>query len=402
MSERIAPRSRRETRAAVLEGLLRSNGLFRQEIAAESRLTEASVSRILADLRSAGIIAETKIPAPYVGGPTALVTLSKDIAVLGIELSNDRLSFGLGDLTGGLDYIERQPVTPGMGQDEFERLFTAALRDLAVWAAERGRRIRQAALSLPGLLPGLAAGGAANAILPWDMARLRDFVVRALDEVPVALTNSVIAQAAFHRYRALDAYPALGDHLFVFVGHGVAGVVVNEGAPFDTFRPFELGHMVIERGGAPCRCGHRGCLEAYTSLKAVSGVVGVPEGEILRRGDPFLGQIAASPGQRAALRDRLRLLGVGLGNALNLAWLPAVVVCGWPSLMAPEDRDEILAGIGESLLGGAAPGRPRIEFLPPVIGNDPRAALAYAAHAFARAGGPEAGADLAAPASLSP
>lgn len=402
MFERSAPRSRLETRAAVLEELLKSNGLFRQEIATGSRLTEASVSRILSNLRSLRIVDETRTAAPYAGGPTGLVTLSKNISVLGIELSNDRLSVGIGDLAGSTDYVERQPAGPGITQDSFERLFLRAMEAVGTWAAENGRGIRQAALSMPGLMPGLAVGeGETNAILPWDMTRLRAFVTDALGEVPLALTNSVIAQAAFHRYRAPHGYPAVGDHLLVFVGNGVAGVVVNPERPFDTFSPFELGHTIIERGGAVCRCGHRGCLEAYTSLKAVSGVLGLPADDTLRHGDKFMDQIAVSDDQRVRLRDMMRLLGVGVGNALNLAWLPSVVICGWPALMAQEDRAEIVKGMSESLLGGVKPERPQIEYVAPVIGNDPRAALAYAAHAFARAGGTDLEFSLRAGASLS-
>lgn len=388
MSERLAPRSRTETRAAVIEGLLREKRLFRQEIASETRLTEASVSRILTELRGAGIIAEERVSAPYVGGPTARITLSKDISIIGIELANSRLSVGLGNLDGDLDYVERQPVPHGLDQDGFERLFAASMAELSRWMGGRGRAVRQAAVSIPGLTP-LRTGAEGNPILPWNMARLRDFLAHAVGDVPLAMTNAVIAQAAFHRYRTNAAYPPAGDHLFLFVGHGVAGVIVDEGAPVDTFRPFELGHMVVERGGAACRCGHRGCLEAYTSLPSISAVLGLPEDEILRRGDLFLHSIPLGPDQRAELRQRLRLLGLGLGNALNLARLPAVVICGWPSLLSPEDRAEIATGIDESLFGGLGANGPKVHFIPPAIGNDPRAALAFAAHAFARSGGQE-------------
>lgn len=399
MTARIPPRSRTETRAAVLEAMLRNKSLFRQDIAVLSRLSEASVSRILAELRSAGIITENRISAPYAGGPTGIIALRKDVGILGVELSNDRLSLGFGDLAGGLDYVERLPVNPRMDQASFERLFSASLRELAIWADSRGRDVRQAAMSLPGLMPAPGArGGEVNAILPWDMRRLRAFMAEALGPVPLAMTNSVIAQAAYLRYRQAQSYPPVGDHLFVFVGNGVAGVVVNEGATVDTFQPFELGHMIIDRGGAPCRCGHRGCLEAYTSLRAVAELVGVPPDEIISRGDPFLATTPLDPDRRAALADRLRLLGVGIGNALNLAWLPSVVVCGWPALMPAEDRAAILDGVGESLLCGGGEDGLRIEFVAPTIGNDPRAALAFASHAFARSGGTQAPCALAVPA----
>ncbi|MGO4833701.1 hypothetical protein AB4144_15655, partial [Rhizobiaceae sp. 2RAB30] len=81
---------------------MRTHGAFRPIIARETNLTEASVSRIVSELRSENLIDEKRQPAPHAGGPTSLVTLSNDIVALGIELSNNRLSFGVGSIGGTL------------------------------------------------------------------------------------------------------------------------------------------------------------------------------------------------------------------------------------------------------------------------------------------------------------
>jgi len=388
MLARFTPRSRRETRATVLENLLRSGGAFRPTIARETNLTEASVSRILTELRNENLIQETRQSAPYPGGPTALVTLSNNIALAGIELSNSRLSFGIGDPSGALNYVERLPASPHLDQGEFERLFAESVRTMQDWSAHRGTVIRQAALSIPGY--GRAAG---NPIYPWDMDRLRNFLADTLDGVPVALTNSVIAQAAFHRYSNTTKYPVSGDHLFLFVGHGVAGVIVDESAPVDAFSAVEIGHMVIERDGLPCRCGHKGCVEAYTSLRAIAKIIGVADSAVLSRGDSFIETLVLDQGVHDTLRERLFMLGLGLGNALNLHPLSSVVISGWPSLMPEEDRKAITEGLNESLLGGFDESRLALSFIAPSIGNDPRAALYYAAYCFVRGGGLDAKAD---------
>ncbi|KAB0264917.1 ROK family protein [Microvirga brassicacearum] len=382
MSGRFTPRSRRETRATVLESLLRTGGAFRPSIARETNLTGASISRILTELRKENIIQETRRPAPYVGGPTALVTLSKDVAVAGIELSNSRLSFGVGDLDGTLDYVERMPASSQLSQDEFEILFRQSAANMRDWTRGRDVTIRQAAVSIPGY-----GRGTGNPIFAWDMARLTAFLEETLHGIPVSVTNSVVAQAAFHRYSISTAYPVADDHLFLFVGHGVAGVIVDETAPIDAFMAFELGHMVIQREGLPCRCGHKGCVEAYTSLRAISKILGIADSEILRRGDAFIEMLNLDGAMRAALRERLFLLGLGLGNALNLHPLSSVVVSGWPSLMPEADRRSILDGLNESLLGGYDENRLHLSFIAPSIGNDPRAALYYAAYCFVRGGG---------------
>jgi predicted NBD/HSP70 family sugar kinase len=381
MSGRFVPRSRRETRASVLESLLRSKGAFRTGIARDSNLTEASVSRILNELRKENIVEEKRQQTSNAGAPTAFVTLSKDIAVLGIELSNSRLSFGVGDLKGTLDYVERVPASPQLSQQEFERLFAEGTANVGEWISARGIALRQAAMSIPGF--GREGG---NPIYPWDMNRLAQSLGAALPGVPLTFTNSVIAQAAFHRYSHPAGYGISGDHLFLFAGHGVAGVIVNDAAPVDAFSAFEIGHMVIERDGLPCRCGHKGCLEAYTSLRAISPIIGLSDADILTKGDRFMEALSVDPAAREALRERQFLLGLALGNALNLHSVPKVVVSGWPSLMPEVDRAAIADGLNQSLLGGYSPERLELSFIEPLIGNDPKAALHYAAYCFVRGG----------------
>lgn len=366
----------------MLESLLRWKAAYRTDIARESNLTEASVSRILNELRKEDIVEETRQPTSGAGAPTALVTLRKDIAVLGVELSNSRLSFGMGDLGGTLDYVDRMPASPQLSQADFEQLFATSMAALREWIAARGMEPRHVAMSIPGY--GRESG---NPIYPWNMDRLKSFLRTELPEVPLTFTNSVIAQAAFHRYSHPTGYSITGDHLFLFVGHGVAGVVVNDAAPVDAFQAFEIGHMVIERDGLPCRCGHKGCVEAYTSLRAISPIIGMSDADILTKGDHFMEALDMDPAARQKLHERQFLLGLALGNALNLHPVPQVVVSGWPSLMPQSDRAAIVEGLGQSLLGGFSPDRLTLSFIEPSIGNDPKAALRYAAYCFVRAGG---------------
>src|SRR4051812_50068794 len=96
------PRSRRQTRAAILTHLLRAGGSFRPPLAKAVRLSEASLSRILFDLKAEGLIEEVRRPAPYVGGPTGLVSLDGAGGVAAFELTTQRLTVGTGDLSGAL------------------------------------------------------------------------------------------------------------------------------------------------------------------------------------------------------------------------------------------------------------------------------------------------------------
>src|SRR3954467_1251885 len=104
------PRSRRQTRAAILTHLLQSGGSFRPPLAKAVRLSEASLSRILYDLKAEGLIEEVRRPAPYVGGPAGLVSFDGAISLAALELTGQWLGVGVGGMSGEMHYSERVPL----------------------------------------------------------------------------------------------------------------------------------------------------------------------------------------------------------------------------------------------------------------------------------------------------
>src|SRR5215467_6939157 len=145
------PRSRRQTRAAILTHLLQSGGSFRPPLAKAVRLSEASLSRILFDLKAEGLIEEVRRPAPYFGGPTALVSLDGSVALGALELAGQRLSVGVGSMSGELRYTEQLtlPKTPTV--ETVGRVFHEALRLLRDWTRRRRVELSQIGVSIPGL-----------------------------------------------------------------------------------------------------------------------------------------------------------------------------------------------------------------------------------------------------------
>jgi predicted NBD/HSP70 family sugar kinase len=195
-----------------------------------------------------------------------------------------------------------------------------------------------------------------------------------------------VAHATFHRCRTED-YPFTGAHLFVFVGQGVAGAWMDDPIEADALQPVELGHMVFGKEGPRCRCGHQGCVEAYTSLPALAELLGVSAPDLLHPGSAWVNAIPISSRVREELRSRLFRLGLAIGNTLNVKPCPGVVISGWPSLLDEDDRKAVIEGIDASLLGGRELAQVSLAFLPPSNGNDPKAALAFSAYCLACRGG---------------
>lgn len=380
MSEQ--PRSRRQTRAAILGHLLQSGGTFRPPLAKAVRLSEASLSRILFDLKAEGLIEEVRRPAPYFGGPSALVSLDGSVALAAFELTARRWSVGVGTLSGELHFAERVPFPKKPTVASVGRAFRDALELLQDWTRSHRVRLSQIGVSVPGLGRLSELG---NPIIPCDVELVRDMLGEAFSDVPTEITNSVVAHTTFHRSRTED-YPFTGAHLFVFVGQGIAGTWVDGPVEADALQPVELGHMVFGDGGPRCRCGHHGCVEAYTSLPALGELIGVPEAE-LQDGAGWVNTVSIPARVRQELRRRLFRLGLAIGNTLNVKPCPGVAISGWPSLLAEEDRKAVVDGIDASLLGGRKHAQVSIAFVPPSTGNDPNAALAFAAWCLACRGG---------------
>src|SRR5260370_1578639 len=311
MSEQ--PRSRRQPRAAILGHLLQWGGMFRPPLAKVVRLAAVSLSRILFDLKAEGLIEEMRRPAPYVGGPTGLVSLDNAVALAAIELTAQRLSVGVGGLSGELHYTERLPLPRAPTLESVGRLFHDALQLLQDWTRRRRVQLSQIGVSVPGLgrLSELD-----NPIIPCDIRLVRGMLGEMFTGVPGEFTNSVVAPATFHRCRP-EGYQFTGPHLFVFVGEGVAGPWMDDPIEADALLPVELGHMVFGDGGPPCRCGHPGCGEAFTSPLALAGLLGVPEPELLQLGDAWVNTISISSRVRQELRRRLFPLGVATCSTLN-------------------------------------------------------------------------------------
>jgi glucokinase len=100
-----------------------------------------------------------------------------------------------------------------------------------------------------------------------DSFPLAEHVSSALGP-PVTVGNDVdVAVRAEVRLGSARPYrSALG----VWWGTGVGGAVVIEGELWQgRGAAGEIGHMVVERGGARCPCGRRGCIEAYAGRAAM-------------------------------------------------------------------------------------------------------------------------------------
>ena len=160
---------------------------------------------------------------------------------------------------------------------------------------------------------------------------------------PVRVANDVdVATNAEFKLGAGQPYDSI---LGVFWGTGVGGGLILDGKRW-TGRGAagEIGHIVVERGGARCPCGRRGCMEAYAGRGAMEAKArhehdnGVKTDlfKIMKKRDKD--RLSSSVWDHALrqndalaeeLIDRaLKALGAGVASAVNLLDPDAVIIGG--------------------------------------------------------------------------
>lgn len=86
--------------------------------------------------------------------------------------------------------------------------------------------------------------------------------------VPIYLRND--AKCAAIAEKARGSLKKCDDCIFVTLGTGIGGAVFLGGNLLKPrkYEGFEIGHMVIQKGGIQCNCGRKGCFEKYASMQA--------------------------------------------------------------------------------------------------------------------------------------
>lgn len=264
---------RRLNRGLVL-GALRSHGpQSRTALASLTGLSHASITAIMQDLLAQGIVEEQPGERPDArvrGRPATLVGFNRPAAYAALfELDVTKARVSLVDYAGVLvDRFETEIVPQTFAQTPPLDFLLSRLAVLMQRNAGAASALRRIAISVQGILDRTSSG------LKWspiahlaDRPFADDLAERTGLPVTVHKRGRLLAEGA----RWVD--PNLRDTSVatVFVGSTVAmGVSFQDRSPGrEESSGTEFGHMNHIPNGALCRCGMRGCIEAYAADYAV-------------------------------------------------------------------------------------------------------------------------------------
>ncbi|MGB3284558.1 ROK family protein [Mycolicibacter algericus] len=182
--------------------------------------------------------------------------------VLALDVGGTKIAAGLVETDGALTYTAVRPTRGDQGAEVVWAVVAELLDDVL---ARAGGRVRAVGIGSAGPVD-VNAGTVSPINIPgWRGFGLRDRVAAAVPGVPVTLGGDGVCMAlGEHRHGAGRGTRSM---LGMVVSTGVGGGLVLDGAPFHgrTGNAGHVGHVVVDPGGQPCRCGGRGCVETVSS-----------------------------------------------------------------------------------------------------------------------------------------
>jgi predicted NBD/HSP70 family sugar kinase len=319
---------RTASRFEVLRGVYAAGSITRQALAAGGSLSFATVSNVVAELLDAGVLVETAYEASAGGRPRARLAVNAARGRLaGVAVSETHVRVEVFDLAFRPVGQDLRPLSHAeVDTDEL----VAAIVGVVQAAGSGEPEVLGAGVSLPGYVwgrsgatplfdgIGSAGGGALGSRLARELG------------LPVVADNPLKAAAIAELW--LGAGLGARTLVTVTLGSGVGAGVALRGALLRgvTDSAGEWGHTTLVLDGEQCRCGTRGCVEAYVGAPAILRRWGRPGADeltgiaaladALRTGDP---------GARSTIDEVGRYLGAGLANLVNIFNPDTMVLGGW-------------------------------------------------------------------------
>jgi predicted NBD/HSP70 family sugar kinase len=322
----------------VLRAIYDSGAISRADLARLTRLTRTTVSAVVHELIEQGLVEEVGHRPAAVGRTPKLLSVVDDARhIVAVSVTSAGLHGAVVNLRGAIVRRAHLALPADDGGGVLGALFPL-LDDLI---ASAGSSMLGIGISTPGLID-TTSGVVRSAVnFDWRNLPLRGLVQERY-AIPVYIANDSHAMALAEYM--FGQGPHTNNLIVIEVGQGIGAGIILDGRLFygDGYGAGEIGHVVVEAGGPPCKCGNAGCLEAMANVPAIVGrsralaerTPGSPLGRLVANGDAITldGVLDAfrcgDPAVLMAIAEAGCYLGIAVANLVAILNVQRIIITG--------------------------------------------------------------------------
>jgi predicted NBD/HSP70 family sugar kinase len=326
---------RRHNRSVLLSSLYLGEPQSRQDLGRASGLSQGTVSNVVGELIDEGLVVEAGLVDSDGGRPRTLLRVNPGYThVVGVDVGETGVRVEVFDLAMRPLATVSHPL-PSARPDPAAVVAQVldGLHEVLRQAAVPESEVLGVGVGVFGTVEQGAEVTVHAQTIGWESVPL-ERMLRAGTSLPIYVDNGAktLGQAELW----FGAGRGVQHAVITLVGSGVGAAVISNGAISRgaTSSAGEWGHTCLVFDGRSCRCGSRGCLEAYVGAEAI-----LDRWKAARGGRPVPGpdeesSIAAliadgGPVATRVLAETAGYLGAGLANLVNLFNPERIVLAGW-------------------------------------------------------------------------
>jgi predicted NBD/HSP70 family sugar kinase len=321
---------RRQNQLGIMLALRRHGNLSRTELSAVTGLSASTVTVITNNLIEWGVLESEQLSEQTTqrrGRPQVRLLPNANYAsVAVILLALNQVTADIYDYAGGLTASKTINIkTKSMSGKELIEATVSTLRSLIDEQDSEIGPLARIAVGVEGIVDGAGRLFLSSPVIDVQDIALSEALEREF-MAPSELANECNMIAEALRWRAPERYGQNFAAVLMTVGIGM-GLYLN-GKLFSGIASsaVEFGHLCYKPDGALCRCGRRGCIEAYAGQHSiVRAAMGADTGKMLAEDPPpevmmALAEIARrhEGPEREAFREAGRAIGTGLSNLFSM------------------------------------------------------------------------------------
>ncbi|MFS0881083.1 ROK family protein [Metabacillus niabensis] len=326
----------------VFRTITQQEPLSRADIAQDSGLNKATVSSLVNELLEKQLVYESG-PGESSGGRRPVLLHYNQSAgySIGIDIGVNYILGVVTDLKGNIINEQKLSMKDSAFEDVLNRVKKMVYTLMELPQSPYG--VVGIGIGIPGIVD--KQGNILLAPnLGWKNCEIKQQIEEEFN-IPVIVENE--ANAGAYGEKQFGVGKSFNDIIYVSVGIGIGVGLILNNQLYQGVNGFsgELGHMVIQMDGAPCRCGSKGCWEVYASEHAL-----IDNAKDLD--DPTLESIidlAKNNDEKAiALFEEIgKYLGFGINNIIN-TFNPEQIIIGNRLAMAKQWIEQPLQDIVQS------------------------------------------------------